>query len=556
MSGGFASLGLMPEILQSISDLGWQLPTDIQDESIPLILGGGDVMAAAETGSGKTGAFCLPIIQSVHERLVSLSQPASTSKGNASKAGSNPAKGSSIRISGTDKDAVLEVDESGLSCDSTAATDVYCGARATHGVKTGRYFYECIVSGSGICRVGWSTVAAHLELGKDKHGYGYGSTGFKSNGGFEKYGDGKFQNGDAVGCYIDLVKREVSYSRNGAQMGKAFDIPQEMVGSVFFPAVLLKNSELMVNFGEHPFKFAPALPNCTALFKAPADQLLRADSNAVFVTTGKRKPLALIIEPTRDLAEQVYQALKDFTKYVRQPTLECAIATGGGENPGAGEGKIEKRLKEGVDILVGTMGKLSGLVKSGALDLSNIRFFVLDEADRLLSNDSLEAVLELFNKCPGGGTGQHRLQVPFSCCQAVTICCITEPIQYCPSQVCFFSATLHSPEIRRLAERICQNATWVDLKGTDTVPTTVHHVVVRVDPSTDLHYCSEAPYKAVTDGMHAAGVGHKRSLGADSTPAERSQAVKEIKQHLLIRLIDKYEVPRYIHGWVVAKLIG
>jgi ATP-dependent RNA helicase DDX1 len=113
---------------------------------------------------------------------------------------------------------------------------------------------------------------------------------------------------------------------------------------------------------------------------------------------------------------------------------------------------------------------------------------------------------------------------------------------YCCAQVCFFSATLHSPEIKRLAERICQNATWVDLKGTDTVPTTVHHVVVRVDPSTDLHYCTEAPHKAVTDGMHTAGVGHKRSLGADSTPAERSQAVKEIKQHLLIRLIDKYEV--------------
>jgi ATP-dependent RNA helicase DDX1 len=371
----------------------------------------------------KRGAFCLPIIQSVHERLVSLSQPAPASKGSSSKTPSNITKGNnSIRISGTDKDAGLEVDESGLSCDSTAATDVYCGARATHGVKTGRYFYECIVSGSGICRVGWSTVAAHLELGKDKHGYGYGSTGFKSNGGFEKYGDGKFQNGDAIGCYIDLVKREVSYSRNGTHLGKAFDIPQEMVGSVFFPAVLLKNSELMVNFGEHPFKFAPALPNYTALFKAPADQLFRADSNAVFATTGKRKPLALIIEPTRDLAEQVYQALKDFTKYVRQPTLECAIATGGGDNPGAGEGKIEKRLKDGVDILVGTMGKLSGLVKSGALDLSNIRFFVLDEADRLLSNDSLEAVLELFNKCPGGGTGQHRLQVPFSCCQAVTVC--------------------------------------------------------------------------------------------------------------------------------------
>jgi ATP-dependent RNA helicase DDX1 len=46
-----------------------RLPTDIQSEAIPLILGGGDVLMAAETGSGKTGAFCLPILQIVWETI-------------------------------------------------------------------------------------------------------------------------------------------------------------------------------------------------------------------------------------------------------------------------------------------------------------------------------------------------------------------------------------------------------------------------------------------------------------------------------------------------------
>lgn len=45
------------------------MPTDIQAEGIPLVLGGGDVLMAAETGSGKTAAFCLPIIQIVSETL-------------------------------------------------------------------------------------------------------------------------------------------------------------------------------------------------------------------------------------------------------------------------------------------------------------------------------------------------------------------------------------------------------------------------------------------------------------------------------------------------------
>ena len=44
MSGGFEDLGLLPELVKATQDLGWLLPSDVQDEAIPLILGGGDVM--------------------------------------------------------------------------------------------------------------------------------------------------------------------------------------------------------------------------------------------------------------------------------------------------------------------------------------------------------------------------------------------------------------------------------------------------------------------------------------------------------------------------------
>ena len=50
----------------------FRLPTDVQAEAIPLILGGGDVLMAAETGSGKTGAFCLPVLQITWETLKDL----------------------------------------------------------------------------------------------------------------------------------------------------------------------------------------------------------------------------------------------------------------------------------------------------------------------------------------------------------------------------------------------------------------------------------------------------------------------------------------------------
>jgi len=63
-------------ILSIIHDLCFcvSLPTDVQAEAIPLILGGGDVLMAAETGSGKTGAFCLPILQTVWETLKDIQE--------------------------------------------------------------------------------------------------------------------------------------------------------------------------------------------------------------------------------------------------------------------------------------------------------------------------------------------------------------------------------------------------------------------------------------------------------------------------------------------------
>ncbi|SDY50371.1 Superfamily II DNA and RNA helicase [Collimonas sp. OK242] len=59
----FSNLGLSPAILQAISERGYTAPTPIQTAAIPEILRGNDVLAAAQTGSGKTAAFALPLLQ-------------------------------------------------------------------------------------------------------------------------------------------------------------------------------------------------------------------------------------------------------------------------------------------------------------------------------------------------------------------------------------------------------------------------------------------------------------------------------------------------------------
>src|ERR1041384_6151689 len=59
----FDSLGLKPELLRAVADKGYTEATPIQKEAIPAVLAGRDVLAGAQTGTGKTAGFTLPLLQ-------------------------------------------------------------------------------------------------------------------------------------------------------------------------------------------------------------------------------------------------------------------------------------------------------------------------------------------------------------------------------------------------------------------------------------------------------------------------------------------------------------
>ena len=63
----FASLGLVEVLCEACEKVGWKKPSRIQAEAIPVALKGNDVIGLAETGSGKTGSFVLPILQALLE---------------------------------------------------------------------------------------------------------------------------------------------------------------------------------------------------------------------------------------------------------------------------------------------------------------------------------------------------------------------------------------------------------------------------------------------------------------------------------------------------------
>jgi ATP-dependent RNA helicase RhlE len=68
ITASFASLGLPAELLRAVSEQGYTEPTPIQAKAIPVVLGGRDLLAAAQTGTGKTAGFVLPLLQLLHQR--------------------------------------------------------------------------------------------------------------------------------------------------------------------------------------------------------------------------------------------------------------------------------------------------------------------------------------------------------------------------------------------------------------------------------------------------------------------------------------------------------
>ncbi|HLD22924.1 MAG TPA: DEAD/DEAH box helicase, partial [Sulfuricurvum sp.] len=110
----------------------------------------------------------------------------------------------------------------------------------------------------------------------------------------------------------------------------------------------------------------------TAGFTLPMLQILSEQKTA----KNHRKIRALILTPTRELAAQVADSVKIYGKYL--PLKSAVIFGGVGINPQI------TMLRNGIDILIATPGRLLDHIGQGTVDLSAVEIFILDEADRML----------------------------------------------------------------------------------------------------------------------------------------------------------------------------
>ncbi|WP_439287152.1 ATP-dependent RNA helicase RhlB [Lonepinella sp. BR2357] len=117
----------------------------------------------------------------------------------------------------------------------------------------------------------------------------------------------------------------------------------------------------------------------------------------------KNQPRALILAPTRELAVQIDH---DAELLVKTTGLKTALAYGGD-----GYDKQLKAIEQGVDILIGTTGRVIDYVKQGIINLEAIQVVVLDEADRMFDLGFIKDIRYLLRKCP---SASQRLTMLFS----------------------------------------------------------------------------------------------------------------------------------------------
>ncbi|MGN0076056.1 MAG: DEAD/DEAH box helicase [Parafannyhessea sp.] len=317
MNKTFAELGLDEHILQGVEALGFTTPTPVQEQAIPLVLAGRDVIASAQTGTGKTAAFALPILQLIEPysraareeqaRLAAQDKPAGEKDAPSSPA--PDAKPGSPAAEGPQPDGpdVLADAADDGSASTSAGVDAQGNIQGLH--RTRRRHHKKAAAGAGKAEA-TSASAKDASASKPKAGAKPGSRA-------------KSKPGAKRAAAASDTKPGAPKRRRSRRRGRKSDV------------------DLAPNPNAHPFG-----------------------------------PFALVVTPTRELAQQI----EDVVSVVCQKTGQTAVVVMGGT-------KLDRqirRLEDGCDLLVATPGRLLDLMEHGHLSLRDVKVFVLDEADRML----------------------------------------------------------------------------------------------------------------------------------------------------------------------------
>ncbi|WP_440119341.1 DEAD/DEAH box helicase [Paenibacillus sp. QZ-Y1] len=175
----------------------------------------------------------------------------------------------------------------------------------------------------------------------------------------------------------------------------------------------------------------------TAAFSVPIIQLLSEKSNS---PKPGRRIRSLILTPTRELAIQISDNIKMYSRYT---DIRCSAIVGG-----VSQKAQERALSQGADIIIATPGRLIDLINQKRIDLQYVQILVLDEADRMLDMGFIHDVKRIISKMPA------------------------------KKQTLFFSATM-PPEITKMVKTLLVDPVKVEI-------TPVSSTVERIEQSVYL----------------------------------------------------------------------
>ena len=170
----------------------------------------------------------------------------------------------------------------------------------------------------------------------------------------------------------------------------------------------------------------------TASFAIPIIQLLQNSKE-----DAKRKGIkALILTPTRELALQLSECIDDYAKYTR---VRHGVMFGGVK-----QGSQVNMLQRGIDILVATPGRLLDLMSQGYVHLDQVKYFVLDEADRMLDMGFIHDIKRIVPKLP-----KEKQTLFFSATMPAAIVSLTKTLLRTPVRI---DITPESPTVEAIEQ--------------------------------------------------------------------------------------------------------
>ena len=273
-------------------------------------------------------------------------------------------------------------------------------------------------------------------------------------------------------------------------------------------------------------------------------------TNLLYDNHDPNKLNAIIMAPTRELAQQIDQQMEGFGFYV--PFSSVAIYGG---NDGGAWGTQSTGLQKGADIVIATPGRLLSLMNIYNIDFSGVKYFILDEADRMLDMGFYDDIMAVVNRLP-----KDRQTIMFSATMPANIRKMAKAIMNNPAEVQI--AVSRPPEsIRQMAVDIfeAQKTAFIVQKFSSSGDQELKKVIVFVGKKQRV--------KELTRALRANHI-DARAMHSDLEQKERDEVMLDFRNNKVdvlvatdivsrgidvddIPLVINYDVPRdaedYVH---------